>query len=152
MSHRQPDGQKDWRGVPIEIGSLVVYGGSVGRSVTLVEATVVGWTKSGRVNVKVIRRSYGGWSEGRKVVHVGHDRLTVVQTLPPATTPTDEERFAQEKADRKERDRVFATHNFPPSHYPTVRPSPGPIHPPCTRCGVKRYGETANTVECPGGP
>ncbi len=71
----------DWRGTPILIGQTVVYGGPVGRSVAQVEAEVVGFTKSGRVNVRPIRRSYGTW-QTKEVVHVGPDRLTVVTALP----------------------------------------------------------------------
>lgn len=90
IDHTKPT---DWRGTPIEVGATVVYGASVGRSVALVEAVVDSFTPTGRVWLKVVRRSYGGgWSEQASRVHVGPDRLTVVTKLPPTDVPTDHQR------------------------------------------------------------
>lgn len=82
-------GARDWRGTPITPGALVIYGAQVGRSVTLVEARVADpmCTPSGRIWLEVIRRSYGGWLDAERV-HVGADRLTVVDTLPPTALPS----------------------------------------------------------------
>ena len=82
---QEPEGiVKDWRGTPIEIGQVVLYG--TGRSVEMVEGTVEGFTKSGRVTVQIIRRSHGWPSQER--VHVGPGNLTVIDLLPDATAPT----------------------------------------------------------------
>lgn len=92
------DTPRDWRGIPITPGARVIYGAGVGRSIALVEGTVdtdTPFTKSGRVNVRVIRRAYGGgWYDPKPVVHVGRDRLTVVE-LPPSTEPTEAEKAAE---------------------------------------------------------
>lgn len=106
------DGTRDWRGTPIVPGAPCIYGAPVGRSIALVEGEVVGFTKSGRVNVRVIRRAYGGgWSE-REIVHVGHDRLIIIQpdTLPPTTLPTEREAIAQHREQMAERERNEASH------------------------------------------
>ena len=84
MSQEPEDIVKDWRGTPIEIGHVVIYG--TGRAVELVEGVVEGFTKSGRVTVQVVRRSFGWASQGR--VHVGPTSLTVIDLLPDATVPT----------------------------------------------------------------
>lgn len=76
----------DWRGTPINIGDTVIYGAPVGRSIAMVEGIVDGWTKSGRVNVRITRRAYG--YAGKDVVHVGADRLTIVEKLPDSALPT----------------------------------------------------------------
>src|SRR4051794_27584156 len=81
-----PNDIRDWRGTPIVPGSLVVYGGPVGRSIAQVEGRVDSFTATGRVNVRVLRRSYGDW-QTKPVVHVGADRLTVVTALPPTDVP-----------------------------------------------------------------
>lgn len=102
----------DWRGTPIEVDSLVVYGAPVGRSIALVEGIVAGFTKSGRVNVRIIRRAYGsfGWKDEKEVVHVGRDRLTVVTELPPSEVPTEAEKRAESERKRLERERNYASH------------------------------------------
>ena len=89
----------DWRGTPITPGALVIYGAPVNRSIALVEAIVADpmLTPSGRIWLEVQRRAYGGWGDGSRRVHVGADRLTVVDSLPPTTRLTE-----QEKADRYE--------------------------------------------------
>lgn len=91
----------DWRGTPITPGALVIYGGPVGRSIQLVEARVSDpmLTPSGRIWLDIIRRAYTDDNDGR--VHVGADRLIVVETLPPTTLPT-----ATEARERKERCRA----------------------------------------------
>jgi hypothetical protein len=103
---------RDWRGVPITIGALVIYGAPVGRSIAMVEATVESFTKTGRVNVRPVRRAYGGhfWRDSRDTVHVGQDRLTVVGELPTPLMPTEEEKRAAHEAEQAERKRVEATH------------------------------------------
>lgn len=118
MSNAEDGIVRDWRGTPIVPGALVVYGAPVGRSIAMVEGTVDGFTKSGRVNVRIIRRSYGGWSQGKDVVHVGADRLTIVETLPPTDVLTDKEKYEQRRAEAAERERIENTHDFPPvEHY-----------------------------------
>lgn len=72
----------DWRGTAVLIGQTVIYGAPVGSSISMVEAEVIGFTRSGRVNVRPIRRAYGRW-QSKDVVHVGPDRLTVIDRLPP---------------------------------------------------------------------
>lgn len=84
MTREQESIVKDWRGTPIEIGHTVIYG--TGRSVELVEGVVEGFTKSGRVALRVVRRS-GGYAT-RSRVDVGPTNLTVVDLLPDATVPT----------------------------------------------------------------
>lgn len=113
----------DARGVPIAPGDTAIYGFGVGRSVAMAEAVVLGeepcthgdpdaectrecpgftrspsvsLTPSGRVRLRVVRRSYG---VGEKpVVTVGPDRLVVLKdydggrpALPPSPLPTQEE-------------------------------------------------------------
>jgi hypothetical protein len=93
----------DARGVPIKAFQHVVYGFGVSRSVAMAEGTIVGepskirpgcyvpaLTPSGRVKVKIIRRSY---SSGEKlVVDVAADRLVVVTLLPESPLPTQAEK------------------------------------------------------------
>lgn len=140
---------KDWRGTAIEIGDVVIYGAPVGRSIALVEAEVVGYTTSGRVNVRIIRRAYGGnWSD-KEVVHVGADRLVVVTALPPSDVPLTSEVIAERRARDAEHRRIHNSHDWPPPYqgvgpggwYQTVRP-------PCTRCGRERWSPDPMT-ECP---
>lgn len=137
---------RDWRGVPIVVGGTVIYGAPVGRSIAMVEGTVESFTKSGRVNVRVVRRAYG-YSEMKQVVHVGQDRVTVVTAMPDPLMPTEAEKDAAHAAEQAERDRLTATHDFPvPVH---ERTSWGALHltwPPCTKCGADRY--EAGLREC----
>ena len=112
----------DARGVPIAPGDTAIYGFSVSRSVAMAEAVVLGahgpgsydvpgegekvsLTPSGRVRIRVIRRSY---SSGEKpVVDVAPDRLVVLKevdgplqptapdpcfALPPSPLPTQDEK------------------------------------------------------------
>ncbi len=111
----------DARGVVIEPGDTAIYGFGVSRSVAMAEGVVVedpkgdpdaqGWgrrvalTPSGRVKVRVVRRSY---SSGTKpVVDVAPDRLVVLKPslrspstviLPPSPLPTQGE-IARKKAE-----------------------------------------------------
>lgn len=87
----------DWRGTPIVEGSLLVYGAGVGRSIELVEAVYTGeLTETGRLWVRVWRRSYSGGGTGCKTrVHIGADRVTVVQGLADSDLPTEDERIIQ---------------------------------------------------------
>ena len=116
----------DARGVEIEPGDVCLYGFGVGRSVAMAEAVVLGeeptpgkksgeevvadmyrqatkvsLTPSGRVRLRVVRRSY---SSGEKpVVDVAPDRLVVLKRsdlvvggfngpyLPPSPLPTQDE-------------------------------------------------------------
>lgn len=100
----------DARGVAIEAGDSVIYGFGVSRSVAMAEGVVLqaeanltgtpSVTASGRVRVRVIRRSY---SDGVKpVVDVAADRLVVLKFwreghqpyLPVSPLPTqDDERY-----------------------------------------------------------
>jgi hypothetical protein len=89
---------KDARGVDIHVGATCVYGAGVGRSIALVEAVVDGFTDAGRVWLKVVRRSYGGgWADGKDRVHVGADRLVIVDLLPASDLPTEAERQAAQR-------------------------------------------------------
>ncbi|MFE7624271.1 hypothetical protein [Streptomyces sp. NPDC057509] len=83
---------KDARGVDIIEGATCIYGALVGRSIALVEGVIDGFTPSGRVWVKVVRRAYGGgWADGKERVHVGADRLVIVAALPDCDLPTERE-------------------------------------------------------------
>lgn len=107
---------RDWRGVPIKVDSLCIYGAPVGRSIAMVEARVVGFTKSGRVNVVPIRRAYGSsYSDNAavKAVHVGQDRLTIVNELPEALLPTDVERADMAREKSRIREAAYETHKWP---------------------------------------
>lgn len=128
---RVADELLDARGVKIEAGDAVIYGFGVGRSVAMCEAVVLGgghaerkgdtgwgwctcgetWpcsepsvslTPSGRVRLRVVRRSYGGGE--KPVVDIAPDRLVVlkpvttvdgghgiVSALPPSPLPTQDE-------------------------------------------------------------
>lgn len=92
----------DWRGTPITPGATVIYGAGVGRSIELVEATVLPEPGSphkahlaanGEVWLRLVRRSYQTPSTDR--VRVGPDRLTVVTELPPTTVPTAQQVIRQ---------------------------------------------------------
>lgn len=89
---------KDARGVPVTVGATCIYGAPVGRSIALVEGVIDGFTPSGRVWVKVVRRAYGGgWSTDAKRVHVGADRLVIVDALPVCDLPTAAEKSEAER-------------------------------------------------------
>jgi hypothetical protein len=105
-----PTGPVDWRGTPITPGALVIYGAPVGRSIAMVEARVGDpmLSPSGRIWLEVDRRSYGGWGDGKRRVHVGADRLTVVTELPPTTMPTEIEKHEAEERERAARE-VYVT-------------------------------------------
>lgn len=126
----------DWRGTPITEGALVIYGAPVGRSIQMVEATVDGFTPSGRVWLKVVRRSFTGSYTDR--VHVGADRLTIVTQLPPTALETAAEQIVRRERERVERERRWATHD--------IVTEPGPETwsrgtPRCTRCGASGWAE-----------
>lgn len=149
----------DARGIPIEIGRTCIYGAPVGRSIALVEAVVEGFTKSGRVNVRPVRRAYGssaGYSSfgTREVVHVGCDRLTIVDQLPASPYATEAEKAEKARVERAERDRLEATHDIPTweeweALHPidrtgwTITQRP---HRTCRRCGLQVH--EAWKVEC----
>lgn len=103
---------KDARGVEIHEGATCVYGAGVGRSIALVEAVVDGFTDSGRVWLKVVRRSYGAttWGKPRDRVHVGPDRLVIVDALPECDLPTDAEKAEASRQERmaRYRERIAA--------------------------------------------
>lgn len=85
------DTPRDWRGIPITPGALVIYGAPIGRSIELVEAYVdpdEPFTKSGRVWLRVVRRAATATYRNTERVHVGADRLTVVPDLAPSAAPT----------------------------------------------------------------
>lgn len=129
---------RDWRGTVIEPGQTVIYGGPVGRSIQQVEGEVVGFTKSGRVNVHVVRRSYT--TGDRDVVHVGADRLTVVDALPSTDNPTQ----AEENVIRAERRRKRDTHSMP-SYWLKQAPWTNPDRV-CRHCGATP--EESSEREC----
>lgn len=130
----------DARGVEIAPGDVVIYGFTVGRSVAMAEAVALGkagalpehgvsrtevsLTPSGRVRLRVVRRSYSSGTQ--PVVDVAPDRLVVLKRrggrvlkgwdhgapivgsaepfLPPSPLPT------QEEANREEAERRVAFH------------------------------------------
>lgn len=94
----------DARDIEITEGATCIYGASVGRSIALVEGIIDGFTPSGRVWVKVVRRAYGGGgTTDRKRVHVGPDRLVIVDALPDSDLPTDAEKSAERRREVVER-------------------------------------------------
>ncbi|WP_406324075.1 hypothetical protein [Streptomyces niveus] len=99
---------KDARGVDIIEGASCVYGAPVGRSIAMAEGVIDGFTPSGRVWVKVVRRSYGGGSAER--VHVGADRLVIVGQLPasPLMTQAEEQAEQRRKSIARYRERIAA--------------------------------------------
>jgi hypothetical protein len=102
---------KDARGVEIVEGAPCIYGAPVGRSIALVEGVIDGFTPSGRVWVKVVRRAYGGgWADGKERVHVGPDRLVIVDALPTTDLPTEAERMAEQRVKNAQlcRERIAA--------------------------------------------
>jgi hypothetical protein len=107
----------DWRGTKIEVGQLVIYGAPVGRSIAMVQGIVDGFTPAGRVWVKVVHRAYGGWggADAKDRVHVGNDRLTVLNKdgLPPTTLPTEGDKKAEAVAKEELREQNRATHTRP---------------------------------------
>lgn len=110
MSDETP---RDWRGTEITAGAPVIYGAPVGRSIELVEGEVVGFTKGGRVNVRVVRRAYqSGSSYSKRTVHVGPDRLTIINpdSLPPTDLPTYEQQIQVSEERYREQQRIAATH------------------------------------------
>lgn len=97
-------GLLDARGVEVRPGDSVIYGFAVGRSVAMAEGVILGdagevsLTATGRVRVRVWRRSYGGGSQS--VVSVAPDRLVVLKWaaygvgrpyLPTSPLPTQDE-------------------------------------------------------------
>ncbi|MGW2950758.1 hypothetical protein [Streptomyces eurythermus] len=97
---------KDARGVDIVEGASCIYGAPVGRSIALVEGVIDGFTQSGRVWVRIVRRAYGGgWSDSKDRVHVGADRLVIVDALPESNLPTDAEKVVERRRETIERDR-----------------------------------------------
>jgi hypothetical protein len=102
---------KDARGIPVTVGATCVYGAPVGRSIALVEGVIDGFTPSGRVWVKIVRRAYGGgWATDAKRVHVGADRLVIVDALPTCDLPTAEEKSEAERLRLIERYRADIAH------------------------------------------
>lgn len=131
---------RDWRGTPIVVGATVIYGAPVSRSIAMVEGTVESFTKSGRVNVRVVRRAYGyTWSDSKPVVHVGQDRLTVVTDLPTSLMPTEDEKSVIRERERAERARIHGTHDFVPEAVWDTQ---------CASCEVTR--RDSYTVACAG--
>lgn len=111
---------KDWRGTEIVEGQTVIYGAPVGRSIALVEGVVDGFTPSGRVWILVKHRAYGYYSsDSKNRVHVGPDRLTIVDALPPTDLPTQSEKVAeaQERLRNRRRERIAALDAGEPERY-----------------------------------
>ncbi len=101
----------DARGIEITEGASCIYGAPVGRSIALVEGVIDGFTPSGRVWVKVVRRAYGGWGLNRaERVHVGADRLVIVDALPACDLPTEVEEVAETRRLTAERYRQNIAH------------------------------------------
>lgn len=126
----------DWRGTPINVGDTVIYGGPVGRSIQQVEGLVEGFTKTGRVNVKIMRRSYStpwgrGGSSDKRVVHVGADRLTIVQVLPPTKLPTWDEQIVKLEQAELLRLQNRATHDIQEGQFSSSKTW---LTYGCTRC------------------
>jgi hypothetical protein len=123
-----PSHHTDARGVVINEGDTVIYGAPVGRSIALVEGVADGWTESGRVWVRVIRRAYGHGSRER--VHVGADRVVVVLALPDTDRETAADLRARMEVERAGRTRIFNTHDVVEPHWTECRTSY------CSVCGV----------------
>lgn len=116
----------DWRGTPIIEGSVLIYGAGVGRSVELVEAVYTGEeTATGRLWVNVRRRSYsGGWADCKTRVHIGADRVTVVQGLAYSDLPTETEKITKSLKKsiqwRKDELAALTDTSTPRSYYDTI--------------------------------
>lgn len=146
MAPTEQDLTRDWRGTKIEVGDTVIYGGPVGRSIQMVEGEVIGFTPAGRVNVRILRRAYSHAYYGdKRVVHVGHDRLTVLKdgVLPPTEMPTWDEAITESERIRQERDANYGSHVGPESEWYEMPPAyPGGYvgHRQralaCQRCGA----------------
>lgn len=123
----------DARGVAIAPGDTVIYGFGVSRSIAMAEGVVVGegcrqpaeecrcgnpysrvsLTPSGRVRVRIIRRSYSSGTQ--PVVDVAPDRMVVlkpswafengeaIRALPPSPLPTQDEKARANLVDAIER-------------------------------------------------
>lgn len=109
MAAMSDDHLLDARGVKIEPGDVVIYGFGVDRSVAMCEGVVVAeeggvsLTASGRVRIRVMRRSF---ASGKKpIVDVAPDRIVVLKPnpgsgdllpyLPPSPLPTQDEKARQ---------------------------------------------------------
>ena len=158
MAETEKDLTRDWRGTKIEVGDTVIYGGPVGRSIQMVEGEVVGFTPAGRVNVRIVRRSYSRAYHGdKRVVHVGHDRLTVLKdgVLPPTEMPTWDEAITESERQKRERDAHYASHTGPEYTVEETQLRPGGyvhrqhIAAPCTTCGA--IGTLRGSQRCTGG-
>lgn len=132
MADDQP---RDWRGTPIEPGKLVIYGAPVGRSIAMVEATVADpmLTPSGRIWLDVHRRAYGGWADEVRRVHVGADRLTVVDALPATTRLTE-----QQKLDQAEQHRAAREAHIEAYHLENTHAGIGEQRVRCSACWTER--------------
>jgi len=131
----------DARGVIIEPGDTVIYGFSVGRSVATAEGVVQGaqsfdevtssttkvsLTASGRVRVRIVRRSY---SSGEKpVVDIAPDRLVVlkqrsftpgafVSVLPASPLPTQAQQARARLEGQVESYRASLLSTEPPEYW-----------------------------------
>jgi hypothetical protein len=139
----------DARGVVIAPGDTVIYGFGVGRSVAMAEAVVLGGhadhkaclppcqdevslTASGRVRLRVVRRSY---SSGEKpVVDVAPDRLVVLKSpswgpldrtrayLPPSPLPTQAEAARADIETDISRYTAHLRAKFPPPYWAEEMP------------------------------
>jgi len=131
----------DARGVIIEPGDTVIYGFAVGRSIAMAEGVVEGAqdfsdltpsmmkvsvTSSGRVRVRIVRRSY---SSGEKpVVDIQPDRLVVlkqrsftpsvfVSTLPGSPLPTQAQQARARLEGQAESYRASLFSTEPPEYW-----------------------------------
>lgn len=93
---------KDWRGTPIRPGDYVVMAAQSGHCVNSVEGWVVRITETGRIRIKVIRRSRGmrSWQEDEITATPKIGSLTVVTALPESSAPTLQDIKDQAKARR----------------------------------------------------
>ena len=81
----------DWRGTEITVGAIVIYAASLySHSVEMVEGQVIGFTNSGRVRIKIIRRSRrrNAYINDKDTTNVGADNVTVIGSLPDTDMPT----------------------------------------------------------------
>lgn len=114
---------KDWRGVPIEVGQIVVYyGQNMGNAVGIVDS----FTSGGNVRLKMIHRNNA--SGGAEKHSVPPARCTVVLALPDTDLRTvhevnEEARIKKEKADATEATHTFAPH---PGKVPKIQNYPLP--------------------------
>lgn len=92
----------DWRGTPINAGSLVIYGAHYGsHSIGMVEAIVAygrPFSAKGSVRLNVIRRAHSSSFGEPKLVTLHPGKLTVVQSIERSPLPTERAKWEERTA------------------------------------------------------